>query len=76
MSFSPHQFELTTCAFRGFLKTEADLANNYDVHKPVDFIEDAACQDEDMIRVLRLMCLQSQISNGLKPKSKTIFLIS
>jgi len=55
-------------SFRGFLKTEADLANNYDVHKPVDFIEDAACQDEDMIRVLRLMCLQSQISNGLKPK--------
>jgi len=55
-------------SFREFLKSESDLTNNFDIHKPVDFIEDAACQDEDMIRLLRLMCIQSQISHGLKPK--------
>merc|ERR1719400_1968234 len=54
--------------FQGFLRSEQDLVNNYDVHKPSEFVEDAACQDVDIVRLLRLICLQSQIGAGLKPK--------
>jgi hypothetical protein len=37
-------------------------------HRALDFIEDAACQDVDLVRVLRIACLQSVINSGVKPK--------
>ena len=34
----------------------------------LDFIEDAACQEVELLRLLRVMCLQSIVGSGLKPK--------
>ena len=54
--------------FLEFLQTEQDLVNNQNVHRYLDFIEDAACQDVELLRVFRVMCVQSIIGSGLKPK--------
>ena len=61
--------EQTDCTqFLEFLQTEQELVNNQNVYKPLDFIEDAACQDAELIKIFRVMCLQSIIGSGLKPK--------
>jgi len=61
--------EQTDCTqFLEFLQTEQELVNNQNVYKPLDFVEDAACQDAELIRIFRVMCLQSIIGSGLRPK--------
>lgn len=54
--------------FLEFLRVEQDLVNNLDLHKPIEFVEDSCCLELNLARILRLMCLQSVISFGLKPK--------
>lgn len=54
--------------FLEFLQAEQELINNQDVHRHINFIEDAACQEADLLRLFRVMCLQSIIGSGLKPK--------
>lgn len=58
-----------TSSFLEFLQIEQELVNSQNVHRSLDFIEDAACLEVDMIRLLRVACLQCIISNGLKPKT-------
>ena len=61
--------ERTDCTqFLEFLQTEQELVNNQNVHRHIDFIEDAACQEVELLRLYRVMCLQSIIGSGLKPK--------
>ena len=55
-------------AFLEFLQVEQELVNHQNIHRPLDFIEDAACQGLEMLKLLRVMCLQCVIGNGLKPK--------
>ena len=50
------------------LQAEHELVNYQNTERPVDFIEEAACQQEDLVRVLRLACLHSVVNSGLKPK--------
>ena len=58
-----------TPSFLEFLQIEQELVNNQNVHRTLDFVEDAACQGMELTRILRVACLQSVISNGLKPKT-------
>ena len=51
-----------------FLQTEQELVNNQNVYRHLDFVEDAACQDVELNRIFRVMCLQSIIGSGLKAK--------
>ena len=57
-----------TTAFLEFLQVEQELVNHQNIHRPLDFMEDAACQGLEMLKLLRVMCLQCVIGNGLKPK--------
>ena len=54
--------------FLEFLQAEQELVNNQNTHRHLDFIEDAACQEVELLRLLRVMCLQSIVGSGLKPK--------
>ena len=45
----------------------------FQVHQSLDFIEDAACQGMELTRILRVACLHSVISNGLKPKTLEMY---
>lgn len=58
-----------TTAFLEFLQVEQELINNQNIHKTLDFIEDAACQEVDLMRLLRIICLQCALSQGLKPRT-------
>jgi hypothetical protein len=58
-----------TSSFLEFLQVEQELVNNQNVHRALDFIEDAACQQVNLARLLRIACLQSVINNGLKAKT-------
>ena len=61
--------EQTDCTqFLEFLQTEQELVNNQNVYRHLDFVEDAACQEVELIRIFRTICLQSIIGSGLKPK--------
>ena len=55
--------------FLEVLQVEQELVNNQKIHQTLDFLEDAACQEVDMLRVLRVACLQCALSQGLKPKT-------
>jgi len=55
-------------AFLEALQAEQELLNYQGVDRSLDYIEDAACQGEDLWRVLRVICLQSAVGSGLKPK--------
>lgn len=58
-----------TPTFLEFLQVEQELVNNQNIHRTLDFVEDAACQDAELVRLLRVACLQCALSNGLKPKT-------
>ena len=61
--------EQTDCTqFLEFLQTEQELVNNQNVYRHLDFVEDAACQEVELIRIFRTICLQSIIGSGLKQK--------
>ena len=47
---------------------QQELLNFQGVDRPLEYLEDAACQEEDLLRVLRVACLQSVVNSGLKPK--------
>ena len=55
-------------SFLEFLQVEQELVNHQNIGRPLDFVEDAACQNLDMLKLLRIVCLQCVIGNGLKPK--------
>lgn len=50
------------------LQTEQEFLNCIEVDKPCGHIEDMIAQMQPLVKVLRLMCLQSVASSGLKPK--------
>ena len=53
-----------TSSFLEFLQVEQELVNNQNIHKTLDFVEDAACQEVEMLRLLRVACLQCALSQG------------
>ena len=61
-----------TSSFLEFLQIEQELVNNQNVHRTLDFIEDAACQGIELTRLLRVACLQSVINNGLKVRNMIV----
>jgi hypothetical protein len=46
-----------------------------DADKPNDCIEDCICRKDELTKVLRLMCLQSLVNGGLKPKVYDMYLL-
>ena len=56
-------------SFLEALQIEQELVNNQKIHQTLDYLEDAACQEVDILRVLRVACLQCALSQGLRPKT-------
>ncbi|CAH0549200.1 unnamed protein product [Brassicogethes aeneus] len=54
--------------FLDTLQTEQEFLNCIEVDKPCPYIEESIAQCKPLVKVLRLMCLQSIASSGLKPK--------
>ncbi|XP_040573210.1 vacuolar protein sorting-associated protein 33A [Lepeophtheirus salmonis] len=54
--------------FLDALQIEQELMNYQNVDKLHESIEDLICANADILRVLRLICIQSFITSGLKPK--------
>lgn len=50
------------------LQVEQELLNCIDTDKPNAYIEDCISQKKPLIKVLRLLCIQSLTNSGLKPK--------
>ncbi|XP_076622166.1 vacuolar protein sorting-associated protein 33A [Colletes latitarsis] len=50
------------------LQVEQELLNCIDTDKPNAYIEDMIAQQQPLIKVLRLLCIQSLTNSGLKPK--------
>ncbi|XP_023288032.1 vacuolar protein sorting-associated protein 33A [Orussus abietinus] len=50
------------------LQVEQELLNCIDTDKPNPFIEDCIAQQQPLLKVLRLLCIQSLTNSGLKPK--------
>ncbi|XP_015433724.1 PREDICTED: vacuolar protein sorting-associated protein 33A [Dufourea novaeangliae] len=50
------------------LQVEQELLNCIDTDKPNAYIEDMIAQQESLLKVLRLLCIQSLTNSGLKPK--------
>lgn len=55
-------------AFLESLQVEQELLNCIDTDKPNSFIEDMIAQQEPILKVLRLLCIQSLTNSGLKSK--------
>ncbi|KAK2161895.1 hypothetical protein LSH36_108g07122 [Paralvinella palmiformis] len=54
--------------FMDTLRTQQEFINCIDTDKAHPYIEDCIAKQEDLIKVLRLICIQSYCNNGLKPK--------
>lgn len=50
------------------LQIEQELLNCIDTDKPNTYIEDCIAQQKPLLKVLRLLCIQSLTNSGLKPK--------
>jgi hypothetical protein len=50
------------------LQVEQELLNCIDTDKPNSYIEDLIAQQEPLMKVLRLLCIQSITNSGLKQK--------
>ncbi|XP_046738532.1 vacuolar protein sorting-associated protein 33A [Diprion similis] len=50
------------------LQTEQELLNCIETDKPNSYIEDMIAQQQPLLKVLRLLCIQSLTNSGLKPK--------
>lgn len=50
------------------LQIEQELLNCIDTDKPNAYIEDMIAQQQPLLKVLRLLCIQSLTNSGLKPK--------
>lgn len=57
-----------TSNFSECLHVEQELLNGIDTDKPNPRIEDMIAQQEPILKVLRLICIQSFTNSGLKPK--------
>ncbi|KAF3422755.1 hypothetical protein E2986_05865 [Frieseomelitta varia] len=55
-------------SFLESLQIEQELLNCIDTDKPNTFIEDMIVQQQPLLKVLRLLCIQSLTNSGLKPK--------
>ncbi|KOC69759.1 Vacuolar protein sorting-associated protein 33A [Habropoda laboriosa] len=55
-------------SFLESLQVEQELLNCIDTDKPNAFIEDMIAQQLPLLKVLRLLCIQSLTNSGLKPK--------
>lgn len=58
----------SSAAFRERLGAEQALLDLIEADKQNAFIEDCICRKEPLTKILRLICLQSQVNNGLKGK--------
>lgn len=54
--------------FLDTLQVEQELLNCIDTDKPNSYIEDLIAQQEPLMKVLRLLCIQSITNSGLKQK--------
>lgn len=50
------------------LQVEQELLNCIDTDKPNAYIEDMIARQQPLLKVLRLLCIQSLTNSGLKPK--------
>jgi len=50
------------------LQVEQELLNCIDTDKPNAYIEDMIAQQRPLLKVLRLLCIQSLTNSGLKEK--------
>lgn len=50
------------------LQIEQEMLNCIDTDKPNSYIEDMIAQQKPLLKVLRLICIQSLTNSGLKPK--------
>ncbi|XP_071652634.1 vacuolar protein sorting-associated protein 33A-like, partial [Temnothorax longispinosus] len=50
------------------LQVEQELLNCIETDKPNAYIEDMIAQQQPLLKVLRLLCIQSLTNSGLKPK--------
>lgn len=55
-------------SFLESLQTEQELLNCIETDKPNSYIEDMIAQQQPILKVLRLLCIQSLTNSGLKPK--------
>ncbi|XP_003701819.1 vacuolar protein sorting-associated protein 33A [Megachile rotundata] len=55
-------------SFLESLQVEQELLNCIDTDKPNAYIEDMIAQQQPLLKVLRLLCIQSLTNSGLKPK--------
>ncbi|XP_072028942.1 vacuolar protein sorting-associated protein 33A-like [Amphiura filiformis] len=54
--------------FMDSLQTQQEFMNGLDTEKPNGYLEDCIARKDPLIKVLRLMCMQSVTNNGLKQK--------
>ncbi|XP_033333810.1 vacuolar protein sorting-associated protein 33A [Megalopta genalis] len=57
-----------SCSFLESLQIEQELLNCIDTDKPNAYIEDLIAQQQPILKVLRLLCIQSLTNSGLKLK--------
>lgn len=55
-------------SFMDSLQTQQEFMNGIDTDKVNSYIEDCIARKEPLVKVLRLLCMQSVTNNGLKPK--------
>ena len=55
-------------SFQEALEIEQDLLHGLDTDKVSPYIEDFICKQEPLVKILRLICLQSSSNSGLKPR--------
>ncbi|KAG7196607.1 hypothetical protein KM043_013095 [Ampulex compressa] len=60
--------ETDSTSFLESLQVEQELLNCIDTDKPNAYIEDMIAQQQPLLKVLRLLCIQSLTNSGLKPK--------
>ncbi|XP_078052309.1 vacuolar protein sorting-associated protein 33A [Augochlora pura] len=57
-----------SCSFLESLQIEQELLNCIDTDKPNAYIEDLIAQKQPLLKILRLLCIQSLTNSGLKLK--------
>jgi hypothetical protein len=50
------------------LELEQEIFSYVNTDRYIEAIEDLACRELDFVRLLRLLCMQSLVNSGLKPK--------
>ncbi|XP_077995309.1 vacuolar protein sorting-associated protein 33A-like [Glandiceps talaboti] len=60
--------EVESGSFMDSLQIQQEFMNGIDTDKINSYIEDCIAKKESLIKVIRLICMQSVTNNGLKPK--------